>query len=309
MGVDTVTEDVTAYLFVYFTGEEFDGEQVYFSVSRDGMYWTDLNHGRPVLRSKIGEKGVRDPFIIRSADGDKFFIIATDLRIEAGKGWEAAQYEGSKSLVVWESKDLIHWSQEQLIEVGIKEAGCVWAPEAIYNDKTQDYLVFWASMVKEEGDINAKQRIYCSSTKDFRHFSKAVKYIERENHIIDTTIVQDKGVYYRISKDETTKNIKIDQGRDLLEGPFYAVNAPQLEQITGVEGPAAFLLNGSNQWCLMLDQFAKNGGYMPLISEDLAKGEFKLLTADCYDMGALKKRHGSILNIKEDELNALLEKY
>lgn len=302
-------EDFTGYLFVYFTGEHAEGEQVYFSISKDGLHWKDLNSGKPVLRSEVGEQGVRDPFIIRSVEGDKYFIIATDLRIQAGKGWEAAQYNASKSIVVWESEDLIHWSKEKLVEVGIKEAGCVWAPEAIYNKKTQDYLVFWASMVKEEGDVNAKQRIYCSSTKDFHQFSKAIKYIERENHIIDTTIIEDQGVYYRISKDETTKNIKIDQGTDLLDGPFTIVNAPQLEKITGVEGPAAFLVNGTNQWCLMLDQFATNGGYMPLIAEDLSSGEFQLLDPETYDLGTTKKRHGSILNLTEQEYNHLLEKY
>ena len=34
---------MAAYLFVHFTGEEKDGEQVYFSVSKDGLFWEDLN--------------------------------------------------------------------------------------------------------------------------------------------------------------------------------------------------------------------------------------------------------------------------
>lgn len=82
------------YLFVHFTGESPDGEQVYFALSRDGMHWQDLNGGRPVIRSGIGEKGVRDPFIIKSVIDGKFYIIATDLRIASKKGWTAAQMEG-----------------------------------------------------------------------------------------------------------------------------------------------------------------------------------------------------------------------
>lgn len=54
-----------SYLFVHFTGESESGEQIYFSLSRDGLHWEDVNHGEPVLRSEIGEKGVRDPFLIR----------------------------------------------------------------------------------------------------------------------------------------------------------------------------------------------------------------------------------------------------
>ena len=30
------------YLFVYFTGESEDGEQIYFAVSSDGLHWNDL---------------------------------------------------------------------------------------------------------------------------------------------------------------------------------------------------------------------------------------------------------------------------
>ena len=33
------------YLFVHFTGESPEGEQVYFALSRDGLHWQDLNDG------------------------------------------------------------------------------------------------------------------------------------------------------------------------------------------------------------------------------------------------------------------------
>lgn len=32
----------TGYLFVHFTGAQKDGEQIYFSLSRDGLHWKDL---------------------------------------------------------------------------------------------------------------------------------------------------------------------------------------------------------------------------------------------------------------------------
>ena len=34
--------DMAGYLFVHFTGEDKDGEQIYFSLSRDGLHWEDL---------------------------------------------------------------------------------------------------------------------------------------------------------------------------------------------------------------------------------------------------------------------------
>ena len=91
------------YLFIYFIGEQEDGEQVYFSVSSDGLHWEDLNQGKPVLRSCVGEKGIRDPFVVRDSENDRFYMMATDLRIGAGKGWEEAQYRGSRNLIIWES--------------------------------------------------------------------------------------------------------------------------------------------------------------------------------------------------------------
>ena len=88
------------------------------------------------------------------------------------------------------------------------EAGCTWAPEAIYDRQQDNYLVFWASMVQLDGDKEPKQRIYAARTKDFHEFTKAQVYLEKDNHVIDSTMVYDDGVYYRFSKDETTKNIK-----------------------------------------------------------------------------------------------------
>ena len=115
-------------------------------------------------------KGVRDPFLLRDPKQKKFYLIATDLRIEAGEGWDTAQYRGSRDLIVWESKDLVHWSAERASTIGVPGAGCVWAPEGIYDSKREQFLVFWASMVKLSGDTEAKQRIYASWTSDFKVF-------------------------------------------------------------------------------------------------------------------------------------------
>ena len=65
----------------------------------------------------MGEKGVRDPFIIRSPEGDKFYMIATDLKINGGNGWGAAQTAGSQSLMVWDSTDLVNWSDQRMVDV------------------------------------------------------------------------------------------------------------------------------------------------------------------------------------------------
>ena len=73
-----------AYLFTHFIGEQPQGEQIYFSLSKDGLHWKDLHDGKPVICSEVGECGLRDPFLIRKADGSGFVIIATDLCIANG---------------------------------------------------------------------------------------------------------------------------------------------------------------------------------------------------------------------------------
>ena len=43
--------------------------------------------------------------------------IATDLRICGNGDWDASQRTGSKSIMVWESTDLVHWTNQRLVKV------------------------------------------------------------------------------------------------------------------------------------------------------------------------------------------------
>lgn len=294
---------MAAYLFVHFTGEEKDGEQVYFSVSKDGLFWEDLNGLSPVLRCRIGEKGVRDPFCVRDEKNGKFYLIATDLRIEAGKGWEKAVHEGSRDLIVWESEDLVSWSEERSVTVGVEGAGCVWAPECVYDAKKGQFFVFWASHVKEEGDEAGKHRIFGSYTADFKTFSPAEKYLEKSCDVIDTTMIFADGFWYRFSKDETTKRICMERAKE-LDGTFEEVKSPVLEALYGVEGPEIYRL-ADGRFCLIADQFAQGKGYLPLVCSDLSSGAFEILPGDAYDLGVLKKRHGGVLEITDAEYERL----
>ncbi|MBD5461142.1 MAG: glycoside hydrolase family 43 protein [Lachnospiraceae bacterium] len=304
--------EYTGYLFVHFIGEEEDGEQVYFALSRDGLHWQDLNGGKPMLRSHIGECGVRDPFIIRSPwpageaeKKSKYYLMATDLRIGAGKGWEAAQYDGSRDIIVWESEDLVNWQGPRACEVGLREAGCVWAPEAVYDREKDAFMVFFASMVKLPGEEAAKQRIYAVYTRDFRTFTEPQLYLESERHVIDTTIVETAEGYYRYSKDETTARIRVEFGESLHKDAFHRVSSPVLDELCGVEGPEIFRLNDSGKWCLVVDRFAAGKGYLPLVAEKLSDGNFTIPDESEFDMGVLKKRHGGIMNLTEEEYGRL----
>ena len=297
--------EYVGYLFCYFTGEEntLQDEQVYFAVSKDGLHWVDLNEGKPILQSEVGERGVRDPFILRMEDKDKYIIVATDLQMAKGKTWDEAVNKGSTSLVIWESEDLIHWSAPRLFDTGVQGAGCAWAPEVIYDEVTQDYMIFWAA--KTGIGIDRKHCIYCCRTTDFKKFTIPELYIEREEDIIDTTIIRANKKYYRFSKDECSKRIIMESSETLEKEHFVQCRPLGLEQLEGVEGPIIFKVLDEEKWYLLVDSYQKGEGYLPLVTTDLDKGVFEVLPQDAYDFGRLKKRHGSVMYLTDEEWRRL----
>ena len=300
---------MSAYLFPHFTNaNNKDLEAVWFAVSRDGLNWTDLGSDEPLLESEIGTTGIRDPFIVYDEKLKKYFIIATDLCTTKGGDWYGYSHKGSRNLVVWESEDLINWSQERLVEVGIPGAGCVWAPEAIYCKEEEKWFVFFASCVREPRQIKHKQRIYGAFTEDFANFTPTFKYIDARTDVIDTNIIWDNGWYYRFSKDETHKFITMERCRSLIENDndkYERVDSAFLSGFKGVEGPEAYQLD-DGRWCLIVDQYGSGKGYLPLLCDDLSTGDFKEPAGEDYNMGKRKKRHGSVLKISDEVADKLI---
>ncbi|MBO5372950.1 MAG: glycosyl hydrolase 53 family protein [Lachnospiraceae bacterium] len=330
--------DTEAYLFVHFTGNEkgANDEQLYFSVSEDGSHWIDLNNNEPVITSTVGDKGVRDPFILRSAEGDKFYILATDLSIynrtsiygSNGNAWTSCLTpgQGSTGMVIWESADLVHWEKERLVDVAgsIPGAGNLWAPEAFYDEKTGEYIVYWATWSEESNAVGDGQNIYYAKTKDFYTFTEPVLWIDTESAILDTTMIQVDDMYYRASAADG--QIRLDKSEDTF-GEWETVST--LQGIFGnnkysgnyLEGPELFtyckkdwLTNADGEsvptYGLMADQFKEKKGYLPFRSTDLSDTTTASwsVAADV-DFGALQKRHGSILTITAEEYDRIRTAY
>lgn len=297
------------YLFVTFKGEQTPRtEQIYFGLSQDGLHWSALNNADPVLLSSLGEKGVRDPYILRAHDGKTFYIIATDLSINLTKNWNRATHAGSKSIVIWESTDLVKWSEPRLVQVAPDDAGCTWAPEAVYDEDAHDYLVYWASTTAR--DNFAKQRIWAARTKDFKEFSKPFIYIEKPTTVIDADIVRDGRTYYRFTKDEKLKAITMESS-DKIAGPWTDVPGFSLAAMTGYEGPACFQLAPATAekpatWCLLLDYYSKGQGYKAFTTNDLASGKF---TPNDDIKFPFRFRHGSILTLSPEEYDRVKAAY
>ena len=89
--------------------------------SEDGLHWNSLNlengSPTPIAESTVGFTGVRDPHIIRSYEGDKYWILGTDMQ----DGFD--QLNGSQSIIVWESDVFVSWSESRLVLV-FDNSGC-----------------------------------------------------------------------------------------------------------------------------------------------------------------------------------------
>ncbi|WP_309111291.1 glycoside hydrolase family 43 protein [Saccharothrix sp.] len=314
----SAADPFTGYLMVHFTGETAIGEQIYFSHSKDGLHWNDLNDGAPVLLSTVGTKGVRDPALVRSPNGDRYWIIATDLRIASGIPWSDAVNRGSTSLVVWESTDLVNWSAPRLLNVagGIPGAGTAWAPEAIFDPASGDYILYWATNATLNGI--KKHRIYYTRTRDFVSFTAPQVYIDRpgSQFVIDTQIVESPTSvggfrYYRASADG---HITIE-GSNTILGSWTRIGDLSHMGISNgttggnvVEGPMWMPFNGRTEWALWLDQFKTGRGYMPITSTNLGSTT-NFRTVSDYSVGANRKRHGGIMSLTAAEESRVLGKY
>ncbi|MER5584564.1 family 43 glycosylhydrolase [Streptomyces asoensis] len=314
-----VKEALKGYMFSYFTGEgTSDGEQLYAALSKgnDPLKWRELNDAKPVLTSTLGEKGLRDPFIIRSPEGDKFYQIATDLRIYGNGDWDAAQRTGSKSIMVWESTDLVHWTDQRLVQVSPDSAGNTWAPEAYYDSDLGEYVVFWASKLYDNASHSGDtyNRMMYATTRDFYTFSEPKVWIDRGYSVIDSTVIQHDGTYFRLSKDErnntsSTPNSKFifeEKSDSLLDLSWDAVaEGIGKGAMNAAEGPLVFKSNTEHKWYAFLDEFGGRG-YLPFETTDLASGVWTPSTG--YDLPA-RPRHGTVLPVTQAEYDRLLRAY
>jgi hypothetical protein len=354
-GVATATRDVVVrvqpapeapdyegYAFAYFAGESTDdGEKIYLGASRgnDPLDYDELNDGAPVLASTFGEKGLRDPFVIRSHEGDRFYLLATDLKIYGGGDFGTAQETGSKYLEVWESTDLVHWGNQRHVKVSSDFAGNTWAPEAFYDEAAGEYVVYWASALYPTTDSSGRdigtqyQQMMYATTRDFVTFSAPQPWINVRRGagkgMIDATIVKDGSTFYRLVKDEAYMIPRQERSTDLRatvtgslpttsstpgwqlvkEKVGYGQANPWGGTFTGGEGPTVFRDNEDpDRWYLFIDQPSYHGGqgYLAFTTDDIASGSWTSVpTADLPS----SPRHGTVLPVTQAELDTLRAGY
>lgn len=293
----TNDKKLTGYLFVYFTGNNKNEEAIHFALSKDGYNFTALNNDKPVvLADSISETGgVRDPHILRGADGN-FYMTATDM--VSAKGWNS-----NRGLVLLKSNDLIHWSHTS-INIQKRFAGYdsllrVWAPQTIYDEKAGKYMVYFSMKQGNEPD----KIYYAYANNDFTDLETTPKQLffnPTNTACIDGDIMPDNGKFYLFFKTEGGKaGIKIAISDKLTEGYTLRDNYVQLTD-DPVEGAGVYKLNNGEGYVLMYDVYTK-GKYQFTTTTDLE--HFKLV--DNKVSMNFHPRHGTVMPVTKQEYKRL----
>ena len=304
--------DFEGYLFAYFegTGEAKQREQLRFALSNDGVNWRALNGNRPVISSDtISESGgIRDPHILRGADG-RFYIVATDMNVERN-GWKE-----NPGIVLMSSDDLINWKHAKInlardYPKHFGDAYWVWAPQTIYDRKAKKYMIYFTL---QRNDRKSLITYYAYANKDFTGFESEPRQLFSAKYgSIDNDIIEKDGTYHLFYKGNTKDN----NGKEIKNGIQQAVSqklkgkwkedfryVDAYAGKTAVEGSSVFKLNGKDEYVLMYDMYT-TGRYEYQTSTDLYNFSApRSFTKDFFP------RHGSVISLTHDELQRLQEKW
>ena len=303
------------YLFAYFegSGEGKLQEHLRFAISKDAKDWYALNNNRPIVSSDTisTSGGIRDPHILRGADGC-YYIVATDMNT-VKNGWK-----DNPGIVMMRSADLVHWSHSKIVlkeaYKNFADAYWVWAPQTIYDRKAKKYMVYFT--LQRTGD-GRKSLItyYAYANNNFTGFESEPKVLFSAKYgSIDNDIIERNGVYHLFYKG----NIKNAEGKEIqngiqmatakkLTGPwkedFKFIDA-YANQKTGVEGSGVFPLNDGSGYVMMYDLYG-SGRYEYQTSRDLKTFTQKpqSFRKDFFP------RHGTVIPITANEMERLQKQW
>jgi hypothetical protein len=221
-------------------------EGLRFLFSDDGYQWNEVPG--TFLKPDVGvQKVMRDPSIAQGPDGVYHLVWTSSWKGDKGFGYAS-------------SKDLIHWSDQRFIPVMQHEDSVVnvWAPEIFYDDVKNQFIIIWASTIpyifpKGIEDEHNNHRMYMTTTKDFKTFSKASLFLDPGFSVIDAVIVKRKDKdYVLVLKDNTRpeRNIKVAFAEN-AEGPYSKASQAFTPQFS--EGPS--VVKTKDEWLIYYDAY------------------------------------------------------
>lgn len=291
-----------AYLFTYFTGNQQSEEAIRFAISMDGYHYRALNRNQPVISSdKISSTGgVRDPHILRGADGKTFYMVVTDM--VSAKGWDS-----NRAMVLLKSNDLLHWTSA-VVNIQKRFSGHdslrrVWAPQTIYDQAAGKYLVYFSMKHGKEPD----KIYYAYANKEFTDLESEPKQLffhPQGSSCIDGDLVFANGKYHLFFKTEGAGNGIKKAVADKLTGNYVMEDKYLQQTPDAVEGAGTFKLNNKKEWILMYDVYMK-GKYQFTRSKDLQ--HFTVIDQEV-SMN-FHPRHGTVIPVTKAEAARLIREW
>ena len=309
-----------ALLFAFFRKH---AQALHLAWSCDGLTFSPLNadasstYGdRPVLRSGVGRRSIRDPYLGRDRSGG-FVLLATN--------GETA----SSDILVQRSADLVHWSSGHLLNV-LPGAHRTWAPQFLWLKEKRAYLIYWSSSTRASRGAFS---IYACWTDDFETVTPSFPLFEPGHSVIDAELHRDEATaqWMLFVKDERGDNYdprtplkairrtEAPPHSGVVEGfaqPSWARSSlgPNLTP-PRTEGPAVvdFPNPTGHRWLLYYDCFMQ-GQYGVRASDDLRTWVVPVFGSNCSHPGdrlrfPRRARHGSFLRIRPSELAVLQAAY
>ncbi|KAF2970138.1 hypothetical protein GQX73_g3441 [Xylaria multiplex] len=283
----------------------------YLSNGNSATSFSLRNKGKPILASTVGTKGVRDIFLATNTARSEYYLLGTDLDINAfGFSWDIATRRGSRGIVVWKSTDLVQWSSPSLRIIEEDTAGMAWAPSAVWDDATSQYYVFWSSRLYSSSDAGhtgtaSLDRIRYATTRDFATFSAPQDYAaEPDTPLIDQEFLRTGAdSFTRFLKNETVNQVYQENGTGGLFGSWTRVPG-YLRPESPLEGPAAFADNTTpGRYYVWLDNYTQ---YVPFETSDLQNPSWSAAGTSGFPTGL---KHGSVTPLTQKEYDAIAAAY
>ncbi|EMD83769.1 hypothetical protein [Pacificimonas flava] len=307
----TYVDPDKAYLFAHMKSGNYG--VLYYSVSREGLYWEELNDGERVSEDYHGHAS-----IAKGPDG-RYYLVGN-------------QSDDDPLIRFWVSEDLVQWTPYGTYEpdldaaVGLDNAlQRIGAPKLYFDAPSGRFLLMWhtPTVPGSEQDPErywASQRTLYVTSPDLRTFAKPPRRLfDWEMATIDTIMQPNpEGGYCAVLKDErypsynwpTGKTIRITCAENML-GP-YPPPGPSLSP-NFREAPTLVRAPNGKDWFLYYEQYA--GTSYGLSMAPRLEGPWIQMSGNSgveawnrYDVpdGA---RHGSMIEISRQEYDRLVSAY
>ncbi|MEO5914794.1 MAG: AbfB domain-containing protein [Luteolibacter sp.] len=287
-------EPMAGYLMGYFTESPTgrgDSSNLQIATSEDGLDWMPLNQNEPVLVSRLGQKGLRDPFFLRKKEGG-FVVLATNLT--------GLNRIATPEIHVCETADFITFDNARLVRLHDTPMRTL-APEAFLDPDRNQYGIIWT------GDTD-RRRIYVNYTTDFTHVTPHELFFDPGQDVRDATLAQDpeQGNRFLYYTDGVANRLRGTRSATLAPRGFDSTPYTRPLGGTIIEAPLLVKALQGNRWFLYGDSDSPvNGEFYAWQTDDISSDAWKEIDKRDYNT-PLNVKHATVIPITRAEMDNLI---